>query len=77
MHLVYGQADNAYRGFYLGTKRFFWKTEELLLPLVKPTWLLRRLRNFKIVEPSAHLSSQTNFTLQCDAEVVQFLNRKL
>lgn len=34
--LVHGQLGNAYHGCYLGTKRFFRKTEELPLAFVRP-----------------------------------------
>jgi len=78
MHLVYGQLDNSYHCCcYMGTNRFFRKTEELFLPLMKPTWLLGHSWNFKGAESFAHLSSQANVILQYDAEKVQSLNRKI
>lgn len=76
MHLAYGQLYNTSHSYNLGTKRIFRSTEELLLPLVKATWLLGHLGNFRGVKPFAYLSSQTIFLLQHDAEKVQFLNRK-
>lgn len=76
MHLAYGQLGNTSHGCNLETKRIFRSTEELLLPLVKPTWLLGHLGNFRGVKPFAYLSSQRIFLLQHDSDKVQFLNRK-
>lgn len=73
---IFGLWSIWYHGCSLGTNRFFRKTEELLLLLVRPTWLPGHSGNFRGIEPFACLSSQRNFILQCASEKFQLFEHE-